>query len=325
MRVPIKEVVNNHPDVLQITWVINTICSNKCNYCVPALNSGKNHYYDWDIVEPFFNELFKRYPKIHVSIAGGEPTMSPFLIKLCKMIHEKGSTVGLTSNGTRNVEYYKELSQYVNYIVFSYHPQYGDNNNILSKIESAIPNCHCSLRIMMDPKNWGNAIQFYETAKNSEIMRYFNMEAVKILDWSQEDRETLNYTTEQLEWFKNTDYRINTQEYIGKNRHAYIGSHFILENDTIDYGGDAVDYINEGLSDFFGWQCDIGLEHFFIFADGNIKRGNCLGFELGNICNMDGIKWPTESVTCPWHICHCATDVMISKRKPELVKPKENI
>jgi organic radical activating enzyme len=324
MKIPIKEVVNNFPDVLQITWVINTICSNKCNYCVPALHSGKNHYYDWDIVEPFFTELFKRYPKIHVSIAGGEPTMSPFLIRLCKMIHEKGSTVGLTSNGTRNVEYYTELSKYVNYIVFSYHPQYGDVNNVLSKIEASLPNCHCSLRIMMDPKHWETSVNFHEKVKNSEIMKHFNMEAVKILDWGQEDRETLNYTEEQLEWFKNVDARVGTHERIHKNSDASIGSNFILEDGSVEEWGDAVDYINEGLSDFHGWECDIGLEHFFIFADGNIKRGNCLGFEVGNILRLDEVKWPTGPITCPWHICHCATDVLISKRRPDLAKHKKS-
>ncbi len=320
MRVPIKEVVNNFPDVLQITWVINTICSNKCNYCVPDLHSGTNHGYEWDVVKLFFEEIFKRYPKIHVSIAGGEPTMSPFLLNLCKMIHEKGSTVGLTSNGTRNVEYYKELSKYVNYIVFSYHPQYGDRNKVLEKIEAAVDNCHCSLRIMMDPKHWDHAVEMFNNTKNHELMQYFNMEAVRILDWQQEDRETLNYTNEQLEWFK-WDTRVDTMTIKPTVKEsAKIGSNFILENGTIDANGDAVDYINEGLSDFFGWECDIGLESFFIFADGGIKRGNCLGFYVGNINELDKINWPKESIKCPWHICHCATDVLISKRKPELAK-----
>lgn len=315
MRIPIKEVVNNYPDVLQITWVINTICSNKCNYCVPALHSGTNHGYEWEAVKIFFEELFKRYPKIHVSIAGGEPTMSPFLIELCKMIHERGSTVGLTTNGTRNVEYFKELSKYVNYIVFSYHPQYGDRNKVLDKIRASIDNCHCSLRIMMDPKHWDNAITMYDYVKNSDIMEHFNMEAVKILDWDQVDKETLNYTQTQLDWFK-TYERVDTKtRLLTQNPDAKIGSNFILEDDTVDEYGDAVDYINDGLSDFFGWECDIGLESFFIFADGEIKRGNCLGFYVGNINEIDKINWPTGPITCPWHICHCATDVMISKRK----------
>lgn len=322
MRVKIKEVINNYPDVLQVTWVINTICSNKCAYCVPDLHSGHNHGYTWEAVKLFFDELFIRYPKIHVSIAGGEPTMSPFLLDLCKMIHEKGSTVGLTTNGTRNVEYYSELSKYVNYIVFSYHPQYGDRNKVLEKINASINNCYCSLRIMMDPKHWDVAVNMYNTVKESPIVDYFNTEAVKILDWKQEDRETLNYTEEQLEWFKG-DNRIDTKTVMPNiNKAGSIGSRFILEDGTIDYRGDAVDYINEGLSNFYGYQCDIGLESLFIFADGEIKRGNCIGFYLGNINKLDEIKWPTGPITCPWHICHCATDVMISKRSPELVVKK---
>lgn len=319
MRIPIKEVVNNYPDVLQITWVINTICSNKCGYCVPALHSGTNHGYEWDAVKNFFEELFRRYSKIHVSIAGGEPTMSPFLLDLCKMVHERGSTVGLTSNGTRNVEYYEELSKYVNYIVFSYHPQYDDNNKVLEKIKASVPNCKASLRIMMDPKHWDRAINFFDKCEQDPFMKHFNMEAVKILDWTQEDRETLNYTPEQLDWFKG-NRRIDTIQALDNKDGGSIGSHFILEDGTVDHKGDAVDYINEGLSDFFGWQCDIGLESFFIFADGAVKRGNCLGFYVGNINELDKMEWPKGPITCPWHICHCATDVLISKRRPDLAK-----
>jgi len=320
MRKKIVEVINNHPDVLQVTWVINTICSNKCAYCVPDLHSGTNHGYTWESVKKFFDELFVRYPKIHVSIAGGEPTMSPFLLDLCKMIHEKGSTVGLTTNGTRNVDYYSTLSKYVNYIVFTYHPQYGDKNNVVEKIKASIDNCYCSLRIMMDPKHWNTAVDMFNKTKEDPSMQYFNMEAVKILDWKQEDRETLLYTDEQLEWFKG-DNRVNTKTLIPTvNMAASIGSRFILEDGTVDTNGDAVDYINEGLSDFFGYQCDIGLESLFIFADGEIKRGNCIGFYIGNINKLEDIKWPTGPVTCPWNICHCATDVMISKRSPELTK-----
>lgn len=315
MRKPIKEVINKYPDVLQITWVINNICSNRCNYCVPALHSGTNHGYTWDNVKNFFEEIFKRYPKIHVSIAGGEPTMSPFLIDLCQMIHEKGSTVGLTSNGVRSVDYYKKLSQYVNYIVFSYHPQYANKDNILSKIEAVVPNCYSALRIMMDPKYWDDAISFYETVKKSELIKYFTTEVVKIIDWNQTDRETLNYSNEQLEWFKNTNLRIDTKIFNFKNKTAKIGADFILEDGSIDSKGDAIDYINEGLADFYGWECNIGLEHLYIFADGNIKRGNCIGFPIGNICNLNELKWPDKPVTCPWHICACSTDVMISKRK----------
>lgn len=317
MRVKIKEVVNNFPDVLQITWVINTICSNKCNYCVPGLHSGTNHGYEWEAVKAFYEEIFKRHPKIHVSIAGGEPTMSPFLLELCKMIHERGSTVGFTSNGTRNVEYFEEISKYVNYIVFSYHPQYGDRNNLLSKINATMKNCYTSLRLMMDPNHWDNAISFFDEVKNSEIRQHFNTEIVKILDWKQKDRSTLEYTDEQLEYF-NEEVRINAENVICKNEVAKIGSTFYLEDGTVDTKGDAIEYINQGLADFSGYQCDIGLESLFIFADGTVKRGNCLGFIIGNINQLEDIQWPTKSITCPWNICHCATDVLISKRSPDL-------
>ena len=157
--------------------------------------------------------------------------------------------------------------------------------------------------------------------KQNKLSQYFNVEAVRILDWAQQDRETLNYTNEQLEWFNGeTRFGGYNSSKLNHKKWANIGSDFVLEDGSIDGSADAVDYINEGLSDFYGWECEIGLESLFIFADGEIKRGNCTSFYIGNINKLDEIKWPTNTVICPWHICQCATDVLISKRSPELMK-----
>jgi organic radical activating enzyme len=314
MKIPIKEVKNNFPDVFQLTWVINNICSNKCSYCVPDLNSGTNHYYEWENTKIFLDELFKKHKKIHCSIAGGEPTMSPFFPDLCKIFYDNGHTLGVTTNGVRTERYYSEISPYLNYICFSYHPEYDDNNDLLSKAIVCVPNTKVTIRVMMHAKYWDRSIEFFNRCKENKNI---SIEAVKVLPWGQVDLSNIDYTEEQLNWF-NSDATRNLEStiFLDNKEFANIGSNFYLENGTIDKNANAVDYINGGLTDFYNWKCDIGLEHFFIWADGTIRRGNChVGGNIGNINDPHNIKWPIEPIVCNQHLCHCATDVLMSKRK----------
>lgn len=317
MKIPIKEVKNNFPDVFQLTWVINNICSNSCSYCVPDLHAGTNHYYEWENAKIFLSELFKRHKKIHCSIAGGEPTMSPFFPDLCKMFFDNGHTLGITSNGVRTERYYSEISPYLNYICFSYHPEYDNNNDLLTKAKVCIPNTKVTIRVMMHPKYWERSIAFFNLCKENKNIA---VETVKVLPWGQVDKSTIDYSEEQLLWFNSNDTRnMDPIIYLDNKEFANIGSDFHLIDGSIDKQADAVDYINEGLSDFYNWKCDIGLEHLFIWADGGIRRGNCqVGGWIGNINDPNNIQWPTEPIICNQHLCHCATDVLMSKRNPTL-------
>ena len=132
---------------LQLTWVINNICTNHCSYCPSDLNSGSNHHYDWGHTKTFIERLIKRYPKIHVSISGGEPTLSPFLPELIELFYNSGHTVGITSNGARSARYIREISKYLSYIVFSWHPQY-DDPKLLEKAVTAAENTHVAMTLL---------------------------------------------------------------------------------------------------------------------------------------------------------------------------------
>jgi hypothetical protein len=318
MKIAIKEIKNNYPDVFQLTWVVNNICSNKCSYCVPGLHSGNNHGYEWENAKIFLEELFKKYKKVHCSIAGGEPTMSPFFPDLCKMFYDNGHTLGMTSNGVRTKEYFEGIAPYLNYICFSYHPEFDDNNDLLYKASICMNHTNVTIRVMMHPKYWERSINFFNRClENNHIM----VEAVKVLEWGQTDLSTIDYSEEQLNWFnENITRNVNPIILLSNKKEGKIGSSFYLEDGTVDKFANAVDYINEGLTDFYGWKCDIGLEHFFIWADGAIRRGNChVGGIIGNINQPNNIQWPTEPVTCNQHLCHCSTDVLMSKRKDQTI------
>ena len=77
----------------------------------------------------------------------------------------------------------------------------------------------------------------------------------------------------------------------------------------------AVTAINNGQTNFLGYECELGLRSLFISSQGEIKRGNCgVGGIIGNINQPDLIQWPSEPVICPYTVCGCTSDVNINKR-----------
>jgi organic radical activating enzyme len=304
-------VENGYPEVFQLTWAINGICNNACPYCVPALHAASNHGYKWENAKKFFIELFKRKEKINLAISGGEPTMSPFFTELCEMFYERNHTLGFTTNGIKSAEYYESISKLVNYICFSFHPQYDDGIELIKKVNSAKVNTKITVRVMMNPKEWDKSIKFW-----NEITKVDNIcvESVRILDWGQADRETLIYTDEQIEWF-NHNQRVEKDHIDNKEFVKQTGNFYRIDG-TIDYRGSAVDYINAGFTDFFGWKCNIGIESMFIGTRGEIKGGNCyVGGNIGHLDDVENIRWPETGVTCDVNLCHCSTDVFINKWK----------
>ena len=90
----IRRVIQKDQNLMHLTWMVNNICQNKCAYCIPGLNSGKGHHYKWENAKRFMDILFERYPKIHCSVTGGEPSISSFFPELVQRFVDAGHTIG---------------------------------------------------------------------------------------------------------------------------------------------------------------------------------------------------------------------------------------
>ena len=302
---------------LNLTWVINNICTNQCSYCPPGLHNGQNHNYDWENARRFFIDLFKRYPKIHCSVAGGEPSLSPFFREIVEIFKDNNSTIGITSNAAKPVSYWSDISKYLNYICFSWHAEFIDEK-FEEKVLASANNCAVTVRIMMNTSHWERSVAEYNRWVNNPLVL---VEPVRILNWNfgAQNPATYTYNEEQLEWFKNT---VPPSRYLKHLDHLNIvhpdvaSADFYFEDNTVESFPNIVSLINNGQTNFNGYKCDAGIKALFIDWRGKIYLANCLidGF-IGSINEPDAIKWPTGPITCNKNICHCASDVIISKWK----------
>lgn len=311
----IIKVVQTSTSPFNVTWVLNNICTNACSYCPTDLHKGKNHHYEWANAQKFIDILFKRFHKVHCSIAGGEPSVSPFFKDLVKMFYENGGTVGVTSNAAKSADFWNEVAVYLNYICFSWHAEFPDEK-FKDKVVAASEHTNVTVRVMMHPDHWDRSVEAFLTYSNLD---YIECEAVRILDWMHDlNGVHSRYTGEQDAWFKNSLNNISDrkkiQKYYSNVRPFDFRSEFHFDNGEIITSGTPVDFINKGLTNFYGYKCEIGQREIFVDWRGYVRPGNCdVGGWIGNLNDPENIRWPNESFICNKKICHCATDVLINK------------
>ena len=300
--------------LMHLTWVINNICPNSCSYCPTSLHTGKNHHYEWENAKKFFQLLFKRYPSIHCSVSGGEPSVSPIFKEIIDIFHQAGHTVGLTSNAAKPVGYWRDISPKLNFICFSYHPEFPDDN-FIEKITEAGKHTLVTTRVMMHPKYWDNSVDMYNKLYSIENVY---TESVRVLDWQGgSDSSCSVYSSEQLDWLDKNPGNQNKKylEHLHGRRVVDMIPTIYFNDNTVDKKPNTVDYINSGMTNFNGYECSVGLKSLYISYDGKIMLANCfINGSIGNINDPDNIQWPVESVVCNKNLCHCTSDVNVDKR-----------
>ena len=303
-----------------LTWILNNICTYHCSYCPEMVHGGKNHHYDWKHVEPFLNQCFERYPYIHFSLSGGEPTVSPFFKDLVNKIYDKGGSIHVTTNLVRSWDYWASIAHKFSSISVSYHSEFvvteDEENDFIDKLSKLSHKSYVTLRIMMHPRNWDRCVRLYEKALLAS--EPFTIEVMRILPdfGTGYNYFDANYTDAQLEFLKNTTIVFGDPKLrsLPSYRSNMTSSEILYDDVSREFFSLTIqsDLEKSKSNNFFGWNCSIGLESLFIHYDGQILRANCeVGGVIGNI--VTGFEWPTETIICNKNICHCAADIVITK------------
>jgi hypothetical protein len=294
--------IYSETNVFRLTWIVNNICTQHCRYCPDMLHRGTNQTpWSWQQAQEFSQKIFDLNRPIELSIAGGEPTLSPHLKPLINLYKSRGHRVVMTSNGSRSLDYWRDID--LDLLCLSYHPSWaqGDWLDKVSEIVKFIPNI--TIELMMDPLYWDQCMIVYEDIVNRKLPVGLN--PVRILDWG---AEIAVYDKLQEQWLDSKKF-IN-QPHVPKNF-----SQALAEIDGTGYPLNPADLIRSGYNRFPGWQCRIGLDSLFVQFDGSIRRGNCEqdGY-FGWIQDPD-FQLPTTATTCQVYLCHCASDVKTTKHR----------
>ena len=329
-KAPIKIVKGAKTYDLHLMWDLHHKCNFHCSYCSPGLNNGSVDLLRIDDLKGLIDRVVSHYKgvlgykNILFSFTGGEPTLWKDFQELIVYAHEKGIHLGLTTNGSVGLNFWKRTSTFFDYICLSYHAEFVDNDRFLStfeylhnQTETVVP----SVRMMMhkERKYWDKAIEILEKIKKFPNWTY---ECVYILDdyAKMSVHKTPYPSKEQEDFLKDNAFKSQFTD------NSYVHLPSVLFDYQVEYaeGGigklDENVLINNNQVDFFGWQCNIGLESLFIDAEGSVYRSGCAPGKftktLGNIFDYKNIEFPVRPIFCSTKEgCYCPTDIRIGKQK----------
>lgn len=289
----------------QFTWNITRFCNYDCAYCGPDIHDKVSKRPDLETLKRIANRIFEYKPpeEIYFSITGGEPTAMTDFLPFMRWLHEQNiGMVGFVTNGSRNLEYYKEIANYVRFITYSYHPEDlpedKDDEFIRKVLETReILGKGIRINMMVDPRYRERVRRVTKILQDNDVFI-----AIRRIDGS---KHIIHYTEEDREWMiANTPVRN-----IGPLGKALLADG--TEADVIS----SDDLIIKGYHDFRGWYCYIGVEYFYIDFEGDMWRGTCFqGGKLGNIYE-DNMVFPGEPVLCGKATCTCNGEVLARKTK----------
>lgn len=339
----IEPVISNRK---YVTWVLNNICPYSCVYCPEIVHSGKiKTYYDWEVHKEFLDFLFDYWKgnKITFAITGGEPTVHPYFEKILDKITEAGHDVGITTNLSRSINFWESIIDKLNYVSTSFHPHYENTDikhkKFIDKLLVLSEKTKYEVRVMMYPELWDTCIDFIdkvrETNYNWTDGAIDQVMAVKVLeDFGILDKYCdINYTDEQLDYIDNFDFAsediIINHKIQERNKQLYSVQEqvYLIDIENKKYIPNHIQEIsNKRLTNFSGWNCNIGIDSIYIDYDGVIKGGNCLeGGIIGDL--LSKVNWNVEPIRCGSTYCHCVTDIKITKEfvedANEVLLPKE--
>jgi len=106
-----------------VDWYIGKRCNFDCSYCVDYLHDNISPHVPLENMKKFVDYVYERnQDNVFWSLTGGEPTLNPDFLELCKYIKSRGArNVSITTNGSRSLKYFLELYEYLDNITLSLH------------------------------------------------------------------------------------------------------------------------------------------------------------------------------------------------------------
>lgn len=288
-----------------ITWDLSNKCNYRCSYCPSMFNDGSSGWPDINEVKQFISNINSElsYKDICLRISGGEPTYWKHFIEFARTAKEHKNTFSFLSNGSRDINYFKEINNYTDGLMLSYHPEYANINHFIDIAN--VMDCPVIVNLMISPDNFDTmknvALELYNTNKISVWPKVI---LDKTSDINNITNNVISYTNEQKDFIEHWPYFVNVDD-----RKMHRGE--ILFDGKVTTANKLI--LNK-LNQHKGWECYAGLDMINVDFYGNVYRANCeQGGSLGHISNF---TLPKNTIICQKDSCNCLSDIYLRKSLP---------
>jgi len=341
-----------------LIWEIGKRCNYDCTYCGPTRHDLRAPHIDWQTLSKTSNFVFEYLELIMKNknpaergascvFTGGEPTVNPKFIDLCKLIREthEGNfkdlyklTLSWTSNGTFSKKMADNLIQYTNRGVISYHTE--ADPRMKKKVVENIKYLHeknftISVNVMMHaaPEYFQECIDLMEEFKGLGINYTPRIIGDKETKKTKGDYGTHVYTKHQEDWLKNfwaeKNAKVNQEEVI-KNKDTcstQAGDESARKLGRMCCGGKTMCTYKDGIEQpvkfiestrFKDWHC--GVNWYFMAID---QQLDLVYHHQTCQAKFDGTRGPIGTITDSEKIITELRTNLTNKTMPVIVCPNK--
>lgn len=312
---PKKEFIDRF--VLQ--WNLGNICNWNCSYCHPLVKSGSVPWPSLEVVERAINNV-KNHAEdlgknLEIILSGGEITLHPDLFDIFKLIKNQNIKLSFFSNGSRTVRYWEDLfSLELDYetLIFSYHVEFVDLDHFTKIVKLAEAKANAGLimitiQMLPDEKMFNKQAEDYETL----VQNFENLCILPLIPMTEDGLPPRIYSDEQHDWLLKNNHNLDLR-FDQRNIVAVYEENGTYVDEIADFKKIFLDKDNN----FYGWNCNIGLDRVYINMRGQIFNSRCrVGGMIGNIYEEAPINFLKSPTVCPRDICEYQSNVLISKKR----------
>lgn len=170
----------------QVFWDLHRRCNYACSYCWPEVHNNYEEVKPYHLLLKTTKELISTFgggKGLRFLFGGGEPTILPNFIEWMKFIFDNGGLSIVTTNGSRQPEYFKELIRYAS-INMSIHFEFANIDRIVKNVKAIVEEkvknpqaMGLEIKIMCPPGRVNDAIELKRTL--FEIAGF-----VEMINWS---------------------------------------------------------------------------------------------------------------------------------------------
>jgi sulfatase maturation enzyme AslB (radical SAM superfamily) len=262
-------------------------CNYDCSYCHKELKSGNAPFPGFDKLKIGLHTLLDQasfFDIIKIELLGGEVTASESIKQMMQLDTNPMVKFRLYSNGSADVEWWKNMRSRIYEIDLTYHPD-SDLDHFYNVVDSlnSISGENINVIVAASPSKWDHVITAYDKLSKfnpSLQMLYSN--------FTRGNNQYLDYTEDQWKQY----YSLS-----GVNSNNVSDMSETKEFKKINL-----------LNNFYGHLCYAGYNQIVINQRGDVYRGWCYSNEtLGNIFS-NTFKLDQKPRPCPKKQCNNGFD-----------------
>jgi hypothetical protein len=297
----------------RVQWLLGNKCNYRCSYCSDIFLRGDKPFTSEELIAEVCKDIVYHFDDLGRDVVfefiGGEPTHSCDVKEIGKRLHNHPTNIVLKTNGSADLEWWKESKKYLTDVVISVHKEFCNLNHIDSVIELLQENkeihpINVSILIPLThiPSHWQWGVRTLNHYRTK-----FNLGNLQLLysNFARGSDTYYPYTEEQ--W----------QEY-AMLQGVSIPRSVLNEEEKIQVQQQETSHVHVDIKvrdplDFKGVNCYSGIDTLVIDYNGLVWRGWCsYGGPIGSIYELP-IQFPTEPIVCGLSRCGNGFDQLARK------------